>query len=400
MEKPRLKVKNKKYVFESDTKEISNYKNNIVIKTVNDKRNFIEFYKMPWGIYKNDPNWVPSLWNEINNFFKKNNLFWDHTKTKLFLAIKNKKIVGRIAVFIDKKYCETKRNKIGFFGFFECINDIEISSKLFETAANWMNLFKIKKIIGPIDGRVDVGCGFVYKGINKPPIFPDKYSPYYYIDLIEKYNMKKSRDFYSYYIDLKKPIPKELKKAANKCENKTHVKIRCFNKKRAGKEIKWWSDFMIKTFVDHWGYVSVKNEEVMERYGIKNIRWFVDNKLFLIAEKDGKPIGFSWTFPNYNLIFKNLNGKFNLLDYLKFYIDIKKIKQANMNIIGIEKEFQKHNIASLLNLTTITELKNRGYECAEIGVADEHNLASQKIIEKTGAKPQKVFRIYEKNINI
>ena len=71
-----------------------------------------------------------------------------------------------------------------------------------------------------------------------------------------------------------------------------------------------------------------------------------------------------------------------------------------MNIIGIEKEFQKHNIASLLNLTTITELKNRGYECAEIGVADEHNLASQKIIEKTGAKPQKVFRIYEKNINI
>ena len=157
---------------------------------------------------------------------------------------------------------------------------------------------------------------------------------------------------------------------------------------------------MIKTFTDHWGYVPVKTEEIKERYGIKNIRWFVDNKLFLIAEKNGAPIGFSWTFPDYNQVFKNMNGKFNLIKYLKFYYDARLINQANMNIIGIEKKFQNHNVASLLNFTTITELKRRGYIGAEIGVADEKNIASQKIIEKTGAKPHKTFRIYQKNINI
>jgi hypothetical protein len=138
----------------------------------------------------------------------------------------------------------------------------------------------------------------------------------------------------------------------------------------------------------------------MQRYGIKNIRWFVDKKLFLVAEKNGLPIGFSWTFPNYNIIFKKLNGKFNILDYIKFYIEEKKITQANMNIIGIEKEYQKKGIASLLNFTTINELKKRGYEDAEIGVIDEDNIPSQKIIEKTGAIANKIFRIYEKNIYI
>ena len=116
---------------------------------------------------------------------------------------------------------------------------------------------------------------------------------------------------------------------------------------------------MINTFTDHWGYVPVKTDEIKERYGIKNIRWFVDNKLFLIAEKDNTPIGFSWTFPDYNQIFRNMNGKFNLIKYLKFYYDARLINQANMNIIGIEKEYQNHGIASLLNFTTITELKKR-----------------------------------------
>jgi len=393
-------IKDKKYVFESEIKNLNKYEEKIVIKTVNNKRDFKEFYKVPWEIYKDDSNWIPPLWDEINDFFKNNNSFWDHTKTELFIAYKNKKLAGRIAAFIDEKYCELIDNTVGFFGFFECINDYEISSELFKIAENWIRSYKIKKMVGPIDGRVDVGFGILYKGFNQKPFFPDKYSPRYYINLIEKNQMKKSRDFYSYYIDLKKSIPDKLRNAALKCIDETKVNIRFFNKKNSKDEINWWSNFMIKTFANHWGYVPVKTEEIMNRYGIKNIRWFLDNRLFLIAEKDEKPIGFSWTFPNYNLIFKDFNGKLNFINYLKFYKNLKNINQANMNIIGIDKKFQKKNVASLLNFNTISELKKRGYESTVIGVADENNIASKKIIEKTNAKLMKIYRIYQKNINI
>ncbi|MCJ2512929.1 MAG: GNAT family N-acetyltransferase [Candidatus Thermoplasmatota archaeon] len=399
MLKPELKEKKIKYIFELD-KKLTYTQNNIMIKSVNNKKDFKDFYEIPWIIYDGDKNWVPPLWGEINRFFDNRNYFWNHTDLKLYVAIKNGKKVGRIAGFIDNKYCESKDERIGFFGFFECVNDVEISALLFRSVENWLKKNNVKKMIGPIDGRVDIGCGLVYEGFNHPPIFPDKYSLNYYINLVEESGMKKSRDFFNYYIDLKNPIPKDLEIAANNCENEYNVNIRFFNRKRAKKEIEWWSNFMIKTFTDHWGYVPVKTDEIKERYGIKNIRWFVDNKLFLIAEKDNTPIGFSWTFPDYNQIFRNMNGKFNLIKYLKFYYDARLINQANMNIIGIEKEYQNHGIASLLNFTTITELKKRGYKGAEIGVVDENNLASQKIIEKTGAKPHKTYRIYQKNINI
>jgi hypothetical protein len=391
--------KNAKYKFEID-KDSSYSQNNIEIKTVNNKKDFKNFYDIPWQIYQGDKNWAPPLWAEIEKFFKINNTFWNHADLKLFIAKKNGKNVGRIAGFIDKKYCESVNKKIGFFGFFECINDKEVSSLLIKSVENWFKKHNVKKMIGPVDGRVDIGCGIIYKGFNKPPIFPDKYSLKYYIDLIEESGMKKSRDFFNYYIDLRKPMPRDLEISANNCRREYDVNIRYFDRKRATREIEWWSKFMIKTFTDHWGYVPVKTDEIKERYGIKNIRWFIDNKLFLIAEKDKIPIGFSWTFPDYNQIFRNMNGKFNLIKYLKFYYDARLINQANMNIIGIEKKFQNCGIASLLNFTTITELKRRGYLGTEIGVVEENNIASQKIIEKTGAKSHKTFRIYQKNINI
>ena len=394
-----MNLKNIQYIFEKNKESV--YKeNNVEIISVNDKKNFNEFYKIPWMIYKGDKKWAPPLWSEIDQFFKINNFFWDHTDLIMFIAKKNNKNVGRIAGFIDRKYCEGLKNNIGFFGFFESINDKEIFSLLIHKLEDWFKKNDVKKIMGPINGRVDMGCGFVYKGFNYHPIFPDKYSLKYYIDLFENNNFKKSRDFYNYYIDLTKPMPKTLENEADICRKNFGVKIRRFNRLRSKREIDWWSNFMISTFTNHWGYVPVKTDEIKERYGIKNIRWFVDNKLFLIAEKDKIPIGFSWTFPDYNQIFKNMDGKFNFLKYLKFYFDLNIINQANMNIIGIEKKFHNHSVASLLNFTTITELKRRGYIRAEIGMTDEKNIASQRIIEKTGAKPHKIFRIFEKNINI
>jgi hypothetical protein len=396
LKKDGKKIKN---IFEKGNKS-SYIENNVEIQSVNNKRDFKDFYNIPYKIYKDDENWVPPLWNEFKQFFRFDNHFWKHTDSILFIAKKNGKNVGRIAGFIDKKYCESLNEDIGFFGFFECVNDFDIASLLVKSVEIWLKKNNVKKIIGPIDGRVDIGCGFVYKGFNMHPIFPDKYSLNYYIDLIEKNNYKKSRDFFNYYIDLNKPMPKDLEILANNCRSDHGIDVRYFNRRKANREIEWWSNFMIENFTEHWGYVPVKTEEIKDRYGIKNIRWFVDNRLFLIAEKDGNPIGFSWTFPDYNQIFKEMNGRFNLIRYLKFYYDVRLINLANMNIIGIQKRFRNMNVAALLNFTTITELKRRGYKGAEIGVADEKNIPSQKIIQKTGAVPHKTFRIYEKNINI
>jgi hypothetical protein len=255
----------------------------------------------------------------------------------------------------------------------------------------------MKIMRGPIDGRVDVGCGFLYKGFDSPASVLSAYTPKHYILFVEKFNMKKIRDFLTYYIDLSKPLPVQLKNKAKQCEE-YGVKIRPFNRFRTQKELKWWIELFLETFVDHWGYVPASVDEVRTRFGVKQIRWTIDPKLFLIAEYNGIPVAYLWSTPEYNQIFQKLNGKLGPIQLLKILWMMKKVTKGKMHFIGIKKDFRNKDIASYLNYEALIEMKRRGYKGAEVGVIDEKNTIAHLTIAITGAKPYKKYRVFEKNI--
>jgi hypothetical protein len=385
------------YVFETNCKEIQSYSNKLTIETVTNLKVFKEFFRFPFQLYKDNSFWVPPFWKDLKDFFCEKNPFWSHSECILFIVKKNNKIAGRIAAIIDHKYCEIVGDKIGYFGFFECIEDFKCAEALFQSAQNWLKIKKMNIIRGPIDGRIDVGCGFLYKGFDSPSSFFSAYTPEYYISFAEKFNMKKIRDFITYYIDLSKPYPKQLEDKAQQCEN-SGVKIRNFNRLHTQKELNWWVKLFLETFVDHWGYVPTSAEEVRLRFGVKHIKWTVDPKLFLIAEYNGFPVAFLWSTPDYNQIFQKMKGKLGPIQLLKILYMTKKISKGKMHFIGIKKEFRNKDIGSCLNYKALVEMKRRGYIFAEVGVIDEKNSIAHSTIAITGAKPYKKYRVFEKNI--
>lgn len=386
-----------KYVFKSDLAETKYVSPNIRISTVTTFKDFKDFYRVPWLVYKGDEYWVAPLWPEIRDFFKRKNPFWTHADTRLFIVYKDDIAVGRVAAIVDYMYCETVGEKAGFFGFFECILDYKIFSALLTLSQKWLASKGMSMMRGPINGRVDVGCGFLYKGFNSAPSLLSSYSPKYYLDFAKKFKMKKSRDQLAYYLDLTRSIPDHLKEEAKRCESKG-VKIRGFNRLRTGKEMKWWVKMMMDTFSEHWGYVPISDDEVKTRFGVKNLKWVVDSRLFLVAEIDNQPIAFQWSTPDYSQVFKKMNGKLGVTGILKFLWYKQKINQGKFNFIGNLKEYRNQSIASYMNYCTILEMKKRGYTGVDIGWIDEHNTASLRIIEKMGAKLYKKFRVYEKTI--
>jgi hypothetical protein len=385
-------------MFESkpmDTLEVSP---EITIKNVSNLSDLKEFFRISWFVYQDDNAWVPPLWEELKYFFKNKNPFWSHSDAQLYIAFKNGKAIGRIAAIIDHLFIEKEKEKIGYFGFFESVNDYDITCALFDCARKWLKQRGIEKMRGPIDGRVDVRCGFLLDGFGKQPYIFSSYNPVYYLDFVKRYGMKKCRDQIVYHIDLSDPIPKYLKDAAEKVK-KMGIKIRGFNRLRAKSEINWWVPMMMKIFSFHWGYVDVSEEEVKSRFGVKQIRWIADPGLFLVAEDPkGEPIAFKWTTPDYNQAVKKLNGKLGVLGYIKFLIFIHKINRGRLNFVGIKKKWQGKSIGSAMNYYTLLEMKERGYPEAEGGWIDEKNIASQRTIEKTGAKKYKIYRVFEINI--
>jgi len=388
----------KKYIFENNISESISISSNKNIMIVNNKKLFEDFYKVSWNVYKNNIYWVPPFWNEMKSFFYKKDLFWTHGECKLFIAYKNNIPVGRISAIVDYKYIKTNNQKAGFFGFFECINDSEIAIKLLNEAQKWIKGKKLNLIIGPINGRVDVGVGFLIKGFNSIPYLMGNYSLDYYNNFVEEFGMKKLKDLVSYDIKLiKKNSDQLIINCTKKCE-KMGIKIRKYNRFRHKKEMEWWIDLLMNEFQDHWGYTSIPYKEVKSRFGIKQLRWIVDPSLFLVAEKDNNPIGFRWSLPDYNLLFKKFAGKLGLLEFLYTIFNKKKINRGRFIIMGIKKEFRGKGIGTCLNYHTISEMNNRGYLNAEYGWIDENNIASRKAGEKIGGEVYKIHRVYEKNI--
>jgi len=382
-----------RYIFEDQQRETLG-NNEIVV--VNDKKSFRDFYYADRIVYKDDPRWVPPLWDEIKDFFQEKNLFWSHASTKLFVAYKDNQPVGRIAAFVDTKFIESMGKPIGFFGFFECINDLSIAYSLLSAAENWLASQRMIEMIGPVNGRVDMGCGILIKGFEEEPYIYDTYTPPYYITLLETYGMKKHKDLVSYKLDVNQPIPESLKRAAKRCEE-NGIKIRGFNRLRANKELDWWVKLMMEAFSNHWGYIKVSEEEVKKRFGVRQIRWVVDPKLFIIAEKNKEPVAFKWVLPDYNQVFKHLDGKLGIKGYILFLFRKNKlIDRAKFNFVGVKKEFRGQGIASYMNYYTLKELKRRGYKSAEIGWIDEENIPERKATEKLGVQLTKIYRVYEK----
>jgi len=386
-----------KYVFESNKEQIRHFPNDIRVQTLTTFKDFKTFYDFPFNLYKDNKYWVAPLWSGFKGFFKSKNPFWSHAECVLFIAKKNNKVLGRIAAIIDHAYCKEVGEKIGYFGFFECIEDFDCASALLQTAQYWLQSKQMNIMRGPIDGRIDVGCGFLYSGFNLQQSLLSTYSPEYYISFAEKFNMKKIRDQLTYYIDLTKPISRKLEEKAQHCAA-SGVKIRHFNRLRTRKELKWWIELFLETFSDHWGYVPVSAEEVKSRFGIKQLRWFVDSKLFLVAEFKGLPVAYLWSTPEYNQVFRKMNGRLSLFELLRFFFTNRKINSGKLHLIGIKKELRNRNIGSFLNYKILAEMKKRGYIGAEVGWIDEQNKTAHATIAITGAVLYKKHRVFEKDI--
>jgi hypothetical protein len=163
--------------------------------------------------------------------------------------------------------------------------------------------------------------------------------------------------------------------------------------------MKWWIDLFLETFSGHWGFVPVATKEVKTRFGVKQIRWITDPSLFLIAEYNNSPVAYIWALPDYNQIFKKMNGRLGPYQIFQALIDRRHINIGRMPIIGIKKEFRNKNIGSYLNYLILVEMKKRGYIGADVGWIDEKNAVAHSTIAITGAKLYKKFCVFDKDLN-
>ncbi|MCX6164252.1 MAG: hypothetical protein NTU73_05235, partial [Ignavibacteriae bacterium] len=229
----------------------------VVINRVTNEADKLTFIKFPWKIYKNNPRWVPPLIFDVRNNLNTNkNPFFKHARMELWLAYKGVEVVGRIAAIANDSHNKFHEDKVGFWGFFECINDKEVSKALFDTAKEFLLSQGLDTMRGPINLSTNDEVGMLINAFDKPPVMLMTYNPDYYPVLVEDYGFAKTKDLYAYEVTDKilndTKTMEKLERVSQIVLKKEKLSIRKINLKDFNNEVKIIQEIYNKAWVKNW----------------------------------------------------------------------------------------------------------------------------------------------------
>ncbi len=367
----------------------------IEIKKVISKEDLEAFIKLPWTIYKNDPNWVAPLISEVRLMLNpKENPFWEHADQALFLALQDGKVVGRIAGILDRRHNEFHSEETGMFGFFESINNKQVANALFDAVKTWLQGKEMKALRGPLNPSQNEECGLLVKGFDTPPVLMMTYNPHYYIDLMEGYGFKKARDLYAYTAEITPNLPEVVATAAKyAAEKHPEAVVRKADFRRFEQEKEHIKEIYNSAWSDNWGFVPFTDKEFDSL--VKRLKQIVDPEFALFVEIKGKPVGFILSVPDYNIALKKINGRLFPFGWLKLLYYSRGIKDLRLLIMGVLKEYRMSGFEAMLYAEGNKNANKKGFKKIEFSWILEDNMFTRLAAEKYSGKIYKTYRIYQ-----
>jgi hypothetical protein len=356
------------------------------------KRDLNDFIRFPLSLYNNDPYYVPPLTRQMRTHFSNQNPFFHHASVRYFLAKHAGKIKGRVASIINRRHNEFHQENAGFFGFFEAENDAGISSALLNRVALELKKEGMEIMRGPMSFSTNEECGFLIDGFDSRPLLMTPYNPPYYIDLMERYGLKKAKDLYAYILDIPDELPAKIHRVADLVA-RTGVTVRPLDKNNFDRDMRIFRDVYNSAWAKNWGFIPLTDEELV--YLGTNLKPVIVPDLTLIAEKNGEPVGFMGMLPDFNLVLKQMKGSLNPISIIKSFLYSKKIKDLRMLLLGIKYEYRNRGIDALLFREGFRGVKQGGYHRVEFSWILEDNIPVQRLVEMIGGKLYKKYRIYE-----
>lgn len=292
---------------------------------------------------KGNPNYIRPLDHDVEAVFhpKKNKAFRHGEVIRWILKDKNGALAGRIAAFVSKKY----KNKgdegpVGGIGFFDCINNQEAADMLFDVAGHWLRGKGMYAMDGPINfGERDRWWGLLVEGFQSP-LYCMNYNPPYYQSLFEQYGFKTYFNQVCFGRNARDPIPQKLIDRHAVYAKDPAFKAVHINKSELDKFAEDFTIVYNKAWAGHGGSKEMKKDQAI--LFLNKMKAVMDERIVWFAYHNNDPIAIFVNLPDLNQWFKYLNGKFGLLQKLKF-LWVKRTRPCHRFlgiIFGVVPEFQ------------------------------------------------------------
>lgn len=359
-----------------------------------------EFIDFPHDLYKGDPNYVAEIFLAMKDHHNpKRNPYFKHSSVNYWIAKKDGKIVGRICASINNKYNEFHQSNVGFFGFFDSINDPEVAKSLLEKAEQHCREQGADRILGPANFTTNDTATMLVEGFDSPPVVQMTYNYPYYQSLVEGFGYEKEMDLFAYYIPTSTVSEKSMRLSSMlKDRLKTKgITFRNIDKSKWKSEVEGIRENYKSAWEKNWGFVPPTNDEF--DFIAEGLKLVVDERFALVAEQNGKMVGFAVALPNINEIMIN-SKRGRLLPFHIFNLLFKKSKTKIVRVIllGVIESHRKLGIEGVFYGHLIEEAKKANMVAGEASWILENNQMMNQGAQNLGGTAYKRYRIYGKNL--
>lgn len=353
------------------------------------------FLDMADPLYAGDPNYISPLRMHFMKFLDpaKNPAF-ENLEVRALIAYQNGKPVGRMTVHVDRKYNEYHESKSGFFGFFESVNDRKVAHALLQNGVDWLKAKGIEEIFGPMNFTTNHQVGLLVNNFDRPPFVEETYNPRYYEELLTSFGFGKAKDLYVWWVDVTNGLESKkrqrLARIADRVRKREGVSFRQVNMKDAQAEKERIYDIYVKAWEKNWGFVPLSKKEFM--FLAADLELIVIPEMFMFAEVNGKPVGFTGTIPNINEVLPR-NGRLFPFGWWKFLTRRKKVGHGRLYTLGVIPEYRKRGLEAVMIVETVIRGQAVGFAGGEIGWTLEDNDLINRAIEQTEGYLDRTYRI-------
>ena len=354
-----------------------------------------EFIRFPLRLYAGDPNFTPHLVLERKEFFSAKNPIFQFTDVIYLLARdEGGNVVGRVTAHVNRRHNEHTGEKTGFFGFFECVEDIEAARPLLESAEAWLRQRGMTHIRGPFNFSTNEECGFLAEGFDTPNVIMMPYTMRYYLDHMAQLGYAPVKDLYAFRYDYQGAIPEYLERIGKRVIERTGVTVRIIDMRRFEEDVARAFEIYNSAWAENWGFVPMTTDEF--RYAAKALRPVIDPEVVIIIEKDGEPIAFSLSLPDYNVLLRKAKGRLLPLGWWHLLTGRRCIHRVRVITLGVVKQYRRQGLDVVLYYETFRRGVPRGYFSCEMSWILEDNVLMIRALERFGSVREKTYRLFEK----
>lgn len=367
------------------------------VTTKDDLKRFVQFY---YDLYRGNDCAVPFLYSdEMATLRSDKNPSFECCEAKYFLAFKDGKVVGRVAAIINRRANERWNCHQVRFGWFDFIDDQEVSTALLKAVEDWGRDKGMTEMAGPL-GFIDTDReGMLVEGFDQLSTMYINYNYPYYPQHMERMGgFKKDNDYLEMKVKVPEVVPEKFSKLTEMVRKRYGLRVHKFTRHELIEEGYGHQVFHLlnATYKDLYGFSELSDAQVDKL--VNDYIKIADLNLVTAIMDGDKMVGFGITFPSFSRAMqKTRDGRFlpfgwwHMLKILKWH----KTPIVDLLLIGVLPEYRGKGANALIFDDLIRQFQAYGFEWAETGPQMETNegvLSQWQYLEATNHRRHRCYR--------